>query len=118
MARHLTSFLDDVTSNFAALEAFWKRTTFHDMAVMSIDRTSGRVIVTLEAFILVLTGVNHYDGELDELPDSWTTHRLLQSKDGATLTVELECGRFTARFQNVRLLRRNDYAVLIPPLDR
>lgn len=112
------SFIDDLTSNLGALEAVWKRRTFHDMAVMSIDRTNGRVIVTLAEYILVLTGVDHYRGELDELPDSWIDHRLEKREQEAILTVKLELGQFTAQFRNVRLLRRSDYSMLVPPLDR
>ncbi len=108
---------DDVAANLALLEEFWRRTPFHDMEIVSIKRLSGRVIVTVGIYILILTGVTRYDPKLEEIPTSWLYDAIESANDLHVLTVETESGTFSVAFRNLRLMRDEDFAVLIPQLD-
>lgn len=108
---------DDVASNVALLETFWRRTPFHDMEITSIERLAGRVIVSVGRYILVLLGVTRYDPKLREIPTSWLYDKIDTTSDPRVLTVETESGEFSVAFRNLHLIREDDYAVLIPPLD-
>jgi hypothetical protein len=109
--------VDDVASNVALLDAFWRRSPFHDMEITSINRLSGRVVVSVGSYFLVLIGATRYEGRLDRMPDVWLYDAMETVNDGRVLTVETESGKFVVAFRNLRLIRQDDYAVLIPPLD-
>ncbi len=108
---------DDVASNVALLDTFWRRTPFHDMEITSIDRNTGRVIVSVGRYILVLIGVTRYEAKLDRMPDVWLYDEIDTTSDPRVLTVETESGKFSVAFRNLHLIRQDDYSILIPPLD-
>ena len=108
---------DDVASNVALLETFWRRTRFHDMEITSIERLAGRVIISVGRYIFVLIGVTRYDPKLKQMPDVWLYDTIDTTSDPHVLTVETGSGKFSVAFRNLHLIRQDDYAVLIPPLD-
>ena len=109
---------DDVASNLALLDQFCRRTSFHDMEIVSIKRLSGRVIIVVGRYILILMGVTRYDPKLEELPTKWLYDVIDKENDSHVLKVEAEFGTFSVAFRNLRLMREDDYAVLIPQLDK
>jgi hypothetical protein len=109
---------DSLQSNISALQTIWKRHTFHDAEIDSIQRLRGRVIVTLRDYHLVLTGVSHYSEDIEELPTSWISQRIELKGNHAVLSTVAEVGSFTVTFANLRLIRRSDLSVLVPALDR
>jgi len=112
-----TQLTDDVSSNVALLETFWRRTPFHDMEITSIERLAGKVIISVGRYILVLLGVTRYEPKLGEIPTSWLYDTIDSTNEPRVLTVETESGKFSVAFRNLRLICDDDYAVLIPPLD-
>jgi hypothetical protein len=114
---------DDLETNVSLLLSVWEREwSFHDMVISSILRISGRVVITLDDLVLVLTGVTQYTSNLAVVPDDefseiWVTPSLTGSGETRTLRVETEGGHFEATFHNLRLIRPHDHAVLIPSID-
>lgn len=108
---------DDVATNVALLETFWRHTPFHDMEITSTDRVAGRVIISVGHYILILIGVTRYEAKTNEMPDAWLYQAIDKTSDLRALTVETQSGGFSAVFSNLHLIRAGDYAVLIPPLD-
>lgn len=108
---------DSLKGNLAALRTFWNRHSFHDNTAESIVRCSGRVIVTLDEYVLILTGVKKYRQSIDEFPTAWLSQILEEDGKTAKLIVSLELGGFDCEFGGLRLIRRADYAILIPAVD-
>ena len=100
------------------LEAFWRRHSFHDMAIESVRRVSGRVNIVLDEYVLSLTRATRFTGQMDEFPDVWIDGTL-DGRDGKLeLSVVTELGSFLVDFADVRLIRRLDFAILIPEIDK
>ncbi|MCU0719627.1 MAG: hypothetical protein MUC83_07975 [Pirellula sp.] len=108
---------DSLNTNIAALKTCWNREPFHDMPVESIHRRNSRVIVVLVEYVLILTGTKAYKQAIDEFPTSWITSTLEERSGTGRLAVKLELGTFDCDFLNLRLIRRSDYAILIPQID-
>lgn len=108
---------DSLNGNIAALRSFWNRRSFHDRSVESIDRCNARVIVTLDDYVLILIGAKRYRQNIDEFPTSWLSQTLEETARNANLNVSLELGEFDCEFVSLRLIRRSDYAILIPAID-
>ena len=117
MSHPKADFTDALKSNVAALATFWNRRPFHDMSIESVSRLNKRIVLTLDEYYLVLIGATRFKVEVDEFPTSWISETLSVGNGHAVLRVEAELGEFEAEFQNLRLLRRNDFAILIPPFD-
>ena len=117
MSHPKAHFDDSLISNIAALKTLWNRQPFHDMSTESLVRVNKRVVITLDEYILVLTGVTRFTEHLEQFPASWLTDSIVPGKGSAVLHVEGEFGEFEAVFQNLRLLRRNDFTILIPAVD-
>ena len=99
------------------LDSFWRRNSFHDMAIETINRKSGRVNVILDEYVLSLTCAKKFSQQIDEFPDVWLYEKLEREDAGLVLSVATETGSFVVRFANIRLIRRCDYAILIPSVD-
>ena len=108
---------DSLDRNVTALKTFWDRRSFHDMAVESIERCNGRVLVKLDEYILALAGAKGFTQTIDEFPTSWISHVIEGDSKLAKLTVCVELGNFECKFTNLRLIRRSDYAILVPAVD-
>ena len=114
---------DDLETNASLLLSVWNREwSLHDMVISSILRVSGRVVITLDNLVLVLTGVTQYTSNLAVVPDEefseiWISPSLTGSGESRTLRVETEDGHFEVTFRNLRLIRQHDHAVLIPAID-
>jgi len=88
------------------------------MEIMAIKRLSGRVIILVGGYILVFIGVTRYDPKLVELPTTWLYDVIGTENNSRVLSVETESGSFSVVFRNLRLMREDDFAVLIPQLDK
>lgn len=108
---------DSLNGNIAALRAFWNRKSFHDMIVESIERRNGRVIILLEHYILLLTGTQRYKQNIEEFPTPWISCVIIEESPFSKLNACLELGGFECEFANLRLMRRSDYSIFIPPID-
>ncbi|HVV99482.1 MAG TPA: hypothetical protein VHB77_04040 [Planctomycetaceae bacterium] len=103
-------------SNLEALERFWRRTTFHDMVIEEITAIHQRVILRFYELTLVVTGVTEFK-RCEEIPTAWITHRMTPLPGGFRMEVETEESRLSVTGKDVRLIRNNDLAMLIPPID-
>jgi hypothetical protein len=108
---------ETMTSSIALLETFWKRHTFHDMEVESIHPVNRRVIIRLDEYTLVVTQVTKFTKKVEEFPTSWLYHRWADRGAEFALHVDLELGEFDVVGRDLRLIRNNDMAVLIPAVD-
>ena len=108
---------DKEPDNSELLNSFWRRNTFHDMPIESINRVSGRVNVVLDEYVLSLANATKFIQKIDEFPDVWLYEKLKKLDAGLQLTVTTGTGSFVVNFVNIRLVRRLDYAILIPPVD-
>jgi len=107
----------EIADNAQLLNTFWQRMPFHDMAIENIERVAGRVNVTLDEYVLCLVNTTKYKAKLPENHDVWL-YCVLDGADGKyELSVETESGSFLVNFGDLRLIRRTDYAVLIPAID-
>ncbi|QDV22233.1 hypothetical protein [Aureliella helgolandensis] len=104
-------------SNAELLDAFWKRYSFHDMVIENVQRTGGRVIITLDEYVLLLTNATDYKGTFDEFPAVWIAGTLDSVGTRLKLSVKAEYGSLVVHFDDLRLVRRSDFAILIPPID-
>jgi hypothetical protein len=102
-------------SNVEALELFWRRRTFHDMAIEEVSALNKRVIIRLSEFTLIVTGVTSL--KRCELPADWLYHTVTEKAGGFRLDVETTDGHLTVSGVDVRLIRNSDLAMLIPPVD-
>lgn len=112
------AIIDSLEENISSLKAFWNRRSFHDLAVLFVDKCGGRAIVVFEEYVLVLTGVKKYKQSIEDFPTSWLSSEIEQKSKTAKLEVTLELGEFQCEFANLRLIRRSDFAVLVPAIDR
>jgi hypothetical protein len=88
---------------------------------MSIDGVlalNKRVVIRLDEFSLVVTGVTAVTGvNKCEFPTSWLYHKITSVPNGFRLDIEAELGDFAITGSDVRLIRNEDLAVLVPPID-
>ena len=103
--------------NAALLDSFWRRNSFHDMPIETVNRNSGRVNVILDEYVLSLTNVKKFTQQIDEFPDVWLYEKIERRDAGLILSVTTETGSITVSFSDIRLIRRCDYAILIPSVD-
>jgi hypothetical protein len=108
---------DSLNANLAALKTYWNRESLHDKTVESIQRRNSRVIIVLIEYVLILTGTKTYKQAIDQFPTSWIASTLEESSGTGRLAITLELGTFDCDFFNLRLIRRSDYAILIPQID-
>lgn len=87
------------------------------MPVESIHRRNNRVIIVLVEYALILTGTKSFNQAIDEFPTSWISSTIEQISGSGRLAVKLAMGTFDCEFLNLRLVRRSDYAILIPQID-
>jgi hypothetical protein len=101
-----------------ALDQFWRRSPFHDMVVETVSALNRRVLIRLKEYTLIATGVTAADGLTQcELPAVWLSERIQPKSRGYLFEVETEGGTFSIAGSDVRLIRNNDLAILIPPID-
>ena len=108
---------DTLLSNFKALEQLQNKLKFHDMVINSVARLNKRAIITLDDYLLILTGVTSWREVIDEYPVVWINHTLQLSEKTATVHIESDGGTIDAEFTNLRLIRPRDFAILIPSID-
>lgn len=108
---------DSLKTNLTLVESFWNRHSFHDSVIDSVGRLNGRVIFKLDNYILVLMNATKYMAHVDEFPTVWLDHRATTNNGMATLAIEVEHGEITTTFRNLRLFRRDDMTIVVPPLD-
>jgi len=108
---------DSLNANIAALKTCWNRDSFHDMSVESLHRRNNRVIIVLNKYVLILSGTKTYKQAIDDFPTSWIASTLEECSGTGRVVVTLELGTFNCDFLNLRLIRRSDYAILIPQID-
>jgi len=101
--------------NWEALNRFWQRTNFHDMAIEQISALNRRVNIRLKEFTLVVTKTTEL--QRCELPAVWLVDSVTDTPAGFRLSVETDRGQLIVSGVDVRLLRNCDLAVLIPPID-
>ena len=107
------------SSNLDTLQAFWNRHSFHDASIDKVSALNKRVVIRLDEYSLVVTGVTAVIGLNNcEFPTSWLYHRITNVPSGFRLDVEAELGDFAITGSDVRLIRNEDLAVLVPPIDR
>jgi hypothetical protein len=99
------------------LETFWRRHSFHDMAIESLVAINRRVLIRLEEYTLVITEVSKFSKEIEEFPTSWVRHKWTERGNSFDLIVEAELGKFEVVGRDVRLFRNADMAILIPAVD-
>lgn len=109
---------DTLEENLAALEKIWRRSPFHDMGVESIIPLNRRVIIMLDDWALVFVGVSRFVHNVKEYPTVWLDAKASQHAGQAELRVVCETGEFSLVFGNLRLIRRSDMAIIVPPIDR
>jgi hypothetical protein len=106
-------------SNRELLERFWNRRSFHDEGVDVVFATKRRVVIRLESYTLVITDVSKFVKEWPESEDCWLCHSWeTPAKDGFTLSIDLSAGKLRITGRDVRLLRNEDMAILLPPIDQ
>ena len=105
----------EVASNLELLERFWRRSGFHDYEIEQVSAINRRVIIRLTHMTLIVTGAT--DLERCELPTAWFSESVSQVKKQLTLKVVTETGTLKVVGADIRLIRNNDLAVLIPPID-
>ena len=104
-------------ANLDALMRFWRRAPFHDRTIDRIVFANSRLVVTLEEYILVLTRAADFKSGVAELPTAWLYEAIIEKGSRFSLKVETEDGDFSATCGDFRLLRTQDMAILIPPVD-
>jgi hypothetical protein len=102
-------------SNVEVLQRFWRRRTFHDMAIEDLRAIHRRLIIRLSDYTLIVTGAKRVIR--CELPSIWLYESITRQPNGFTLDVETQTGDLHAEGVDVRLLDNSDFAILIPPLD-
>lgn len=108
---------DALVSNLFALLNCWKRHSFHEQKIESIRRLHEKVVITMDNFYLVFIGVTHCSEVIEAFPTSWISQRGESHGNHATVAIEVEFGKISLTFMNLRLIRRSDLAILIPSLD-
>lgn len=103
------------SSNFEALERFWRRSPFHDESIVEVKALNKRVIIRLERMTLVITDVT--DLKRCELPAKWLYESIKRNGVKFYLDVETTTGHLKVVGCDIRLIRNSDMAVLIPPID-
>ncbi len=104
-----------VSANLEALDRFWRRSPFHDDSIEEVTALNKRVLIRLEGLTLVVTGATNL-GRC-ELPAVWLRESIAPKGDGFLLEVETDTGHLRVAGGDVRLIRNNDLAMLIPPID-
>ena len=87
------------------------------MSVDQIDALHRRVIIRLDEYTLIITGVSKFTRQVEEWPTAWLSHVLTSDADDFSLCVELELGRVEVVGRDLRLIRNSDMAILIPAID-
>lgn len=105
----------DEPDNWATLERYWRRRPFHDMLIESVSAHRGRVVIRLEAYILIVTRTSEL--KRCELPAVWLYESVKRTSGGRVLDVETDTGHLVLAGTDVRLIRNGDFAILVPPID-
>ncbi len=100
-----------------SLRQFWRRTPFHDMAILAIAPRNKRLVVTLEEYVLVLPSLSDFISNVAEFPTVWLYESVTEAGARYHLTVKAESGDFSASCGDFRLIRISDMSVLVPPID-
>ncbi len=102
-------------SNLEALDKFWRRTPFHDLLIEEVSALNKRVVIRLSGYTLVVTSAAGL--KRCELPSVWLYETVTPSPGGFQIDVETESGHLIVTGADVRLIRNDDLAMLIPPID-
>jgi hypothetical protein len=102
-------------TNLECLDRFWRRSPFHDRPIEEVTALNKRVVIRLKELTLIITGAT--DLTRCELPAVWLRESIAPKGEGFSLDVETDTGHLRVSGSDVRLVRNNDLAVLIPPID-
>ena len=102
-------------SNVEALQDFWRRRSFHDMVIEDVFALNRRAVIRLHEFTLIVAGVTEL--KTCPLPDVWLSQSIVTAQHAIMLDVKTEQGRLAVAGADVRLIRNNDFSILIPPVD-
>lgn len=99
------------------LESLWKRRTFHDMSFERVDCANRRALVRLSEFTLVITHTTHVSKDTEEFPTSWLSHQVERRETDFVLHIAAELGWIKVAGRGVRLIRNDDFAMIVPKID-
>jgi hypothetical protein len=102
-------------TNLEALDRFWRRSPFHDRPIEVVTALNKRVVIRLKDLTLIITGAT--DLMRCKLPAVWLRESLVLKGERFSLDVETDTGHLLVSGNDVRLIRNNDLAMLIPPID-
>jgi hypothetical protein len=102
-------------TNLELLERHWRRSPFHDQEIQEISALNKRVVIRLTDMTLVITDATKL--ERCETPTVWLYDKITPGTAGFSLDVETDEGWLRVSGSDVRLIRNNDLAVLVPPID-
>jgi hypothetical protein len=102
-------------TNLEALDRFWRRSPFHDKSIEEVAALNKRVVIRLTDLTLVITAAT--DLTRCELPAVWLHASIVVKGENFSLDVETDTGHLCVAGRDIRLIRNNDLAMLIPPID-
>ena len=87
------------------------------MIVGRVDALNRRVLIRLDEYTLIVTQVSKLTQNISELPTTWLYEKWVGRGDEFALQVKLEDGSCEVIGRDLRLIRNNDLAILIPAID-